>query len=266
MRALTQFERYLESLLEGGFLRLFRSRLQPADLAKRLLRAMEQQQTLVGGRTLVPNEYAIGLSQADYDAFEPIRRTLERELAALLAGSAAERGWGVSTPPVVRLERAAALPVGQVALTARLVDQPEPRGDAADADPPRALPRAGPAESPTLPAGDVVLWLEADGAQWRVRLPVAASVTLGRELDNDVVLAHPSVSRHHARLVRQADNLTIEDLGSANGTWRNGQRVSSAPLGPGDDLGLGGLALRVRVGRDDAAGAPWPDAPAGEQS
>ena len=65
-------------------------------------------------------------------------------------------------------------------------------------------------------------------------------VTLGRDITNDIVINDPEVSRHHLRLTRGAGGFTMEDLGSTNGTFVNGQRLTGArPLRPGDMIGLG---------------------------
>ncbi len=65
-------------------------------------------------------------------------------------------------------------------------------------------------------------------------------VTLGRDITNDIVINDPEVSRHHCRLTQGGGGYTVEDLGSTNGTFVNGQRLTGArPLQPGDMLGLG---------------------------
>ncbi|MDX1991691.1 MAG: FHA domain-containing protein [bacterium] len=65
-------------------------------------------------------------------------------------------------------------------------------------------------------------------------------VTLGRDITNDIVINDPEVSRHHLRLTRGADGYNIEDLGSTNGTFINGQRHQGVrPLNRGDMIGLG---------------------------
>ncbi|MDZ4770209.1 MAG: FHA domain-containing protein [Chloroflexota bacterium] len=65
-------------------------------------------------------------------------------------------------------------------------------------------------------------------------------VTIGRDITNDIVINDPEVSRHHLRFARGADGFSLEDLGSTNGTFVNGQRLNGArPLRPGDMLGLG---------------------------
>jgi len=64
--------------------------------------------------------------------------------------------------------------------------------------------------------------------------------TLGRDITNDIVINDREASRHHLRLVRSGGNVTIEDLGSTNGTFVNGKRVSGVtPLQNGDMVGLG---------------------------
>src|SRR5215208_4345041 len=65
-------------------------------------------------------------------------------------------------------------------------------------------------------------------------------ITLGRDITNDIVINDPEVSRHHCRLTRGGGGYTLEDLGSTNGTFVNGQRLTGArPLSGGDMIGLG---------------------------
>lgn len=63
---------------------------------------------------------------------------------------------------------------------------------------------------------------------------------IGRDLGNDVVINDPEVSRRHARLVQQGDSYLLEDLGSTNGCFIRGQRLSGPYLlVPGDVLTFG---------------------------
>jgi DNA-binding NtrC family response regulator len=68
---------------------------------------------------------------------------------------------------------------------------------------------------------------------------------IGSRLDGDVVLAHPGVSRRHALLSIDPGRLSLEDLGSKNGTFVNGARVESGRVEVGDRLRFGPVALRL---------------------
>lgn len=74
-------------------------------------------------------------------------------------------------------------------------------------------------------------------------------VALGRDITNDIVINDPEVSRHHCRLTRTPAGYTMEDLGSTNGTFVNGQRLTSVrPLVNGDMIGLGETVTLVYEG------------------
>jgi hypothetical protein len=87
-------------------------------------------------------------------------------------------------------------------------------------------------------------------------------ITLGRDITNDIVINDPEVSRHHCRLTQGGGSFTIEDLGSTNGTFINGQRLTGArPLSHGDMVGLGETVTLAY--ESAAAGAPAGAGPAG---
>lgn len=67
---------------------------------------------------------------------------------------------------------------------------------------------------------------------------------IGRDPDNDIAIDHPQVSRHHARLTWQNNQIFLEDVGSSNGTFINRQRLTGQQrLKNGDVIGLGGVVL-----------------------
>lgn len=80
-----------------------------------------------------------------------------------------------------------------------------------------------------------------------------AIITIGRDIENDVILDVPQVSRCHARLVREPyeseDVFYLEDLGSANGTFVDGQRITRHRLEEGQDISFGTCALRLDLKR-----------------
>jgi len=68
-------------------------------------------------------------------------------------------------------------------------------------------------------------------------------VQIGRELDNALRLADPSISRHHAVIRRTAVGYEVQDLQSSNGVLVNGTRLPSAVLRDGDRVTLGQIQM-----------------------
>jgi hypothetical protein len=68
---------------------------------------------------------------------------------------------------------------------------------------------------------------------------------LGRSPSCQLVFADDTVSRRHAELCFAEGRWMLRDLGSSNGTWVNGRRIVEAEVAPGDDVQLGGCALRL---------------------
>ncbi len=74
----------------------------------------------------------------------------------------------------------------------------------------------------------------------------SAEIHIGRDAHNDIVIAEADISRRHARLTRQENGYVLEDLGSTNGTFVNGQRLTAPhPLRPGDEVRLGPKVVLV---------------------
>ncbi len=72
------------------------------------------------------------------------------------------------------------------------------------------------------------------------------SYTIGREAGNDLILEDPQVSRRHAQLTQQGTSYLIEDMGSTNGTYVNGKRVTAPVLlANGDLVGLADTIVLV---------------------
>ncbi|GAA5067452.1 ATP-binding cassette domain-containing protein [Nocardia callitridis] len=79
------------------------------------------------------------------------------------------------------------------------------------------------------------------------RLP-PGGLAIGRTTDNQIVVNDALASRKHARLLGSPDGLTIEDLGSANGTFVNGQRQDKAVLRERDIITIGNVDFVVQQG------------------
>lgn len=82
------------------------------------------------------------------------------------------------------------------------------------------------------------------------------TTTIGRVEDNAFQIAEASVSSHHAEVVVKGDNVLIRDLNSTNGTFINGQQITTeSPLKPGQTLRFGQIELRLELGAAPAGAA-----------
>ena len=73
-------------------------------------------------------------------------------------------------------------------------------------------------------------------------------VSIGRSPDNGIVIDNPAISSYHARVFHEDGRLMLQDFGSLNGTFVNGQRLAAERLlRPGDVLVVGGTEMTYRA-------------------
>jgi len=167
-------------------------------------------------------------------------------------------------PPVVPTAAPAGPPAARASAP---VASPSPTSDPSGADPASAhdwawTPAAGaaaggaapPAREPVAPSAARTHpaqrpWLEIDGD----RYPLLSAITvLGRDNTADVILDVPGIARRHTEIRVTSDGphlvASIRDLGSTNGTFVNGERITSQRLADGDRISVGRTALTYRGG------------------
>lgn len=94
-------------------------------------------------------------------------------------------------------------------------------------------------------AGELVV-VRSD-SQSGTRVLVNDSVVIGRSEEADVFLDDPYASTFHMRLTMEEGSLTLADLGTTNGTYVNGRRVTTPmPLSTGDSVQVGKTIMEVR--------------------
>ena len=78
-------------------------------------------------------------------------------------------------------------------------------------------------------------------------------IVIGRAPEADLLLAHESISRQHARIAKEEDGWVIRDLESKNGSRVNTFHVTEQLLRNGDRLDLGTIRMYVEIGPESAA-------------
>ena len=93
----------------------------------------------------------------------------------------------------------------------------------------------------------------AEGGQ-TFDLKLGSSLVVGRALTSDIPVFDPTISRRHAEVTHEESGIEVRDLGSSNGTFVNGARVTESHLNVGDVITFGKVTFRLTraVGDDDA--------------
>jgi hypothetical protein len=254
MRLLTAIERFFERLFERPSARLFRTRLQPIHLQRRIEREMELQRMSGADRTFVPNSFTVRLHPMDLGAFDGFVASLAAELADGAMAFARGHRYALRDRPRVELTGDATVQRGEVVVDARFSDRddrpvtPVPAGGpgrgesrATDSEPEHTRVFTVPSvESPLA----VIRELRPDGTQREIRVE-GRPMTIGRADDNALVITDLRVSRHHGRLQARRGALVYTDLESTNGSFVNGHAVREVVLGEGDRIQVGDTVLVV---------------------
>ena len=121
---LSKVESFMQRIVESPFAFLFPSKLQPAEVARKLERAMEDSILLQGeGRRLAPDVYDIFLSYKDHQQLLPIEATLKNGWQDHLIQVARHRHYTLRITPVLRLHPSSELRSGAVRIEAHMQDR-----------------------------------------------------------------------------------------------------------------------------------------------
>jgi pSer/pThr/pTyr-binding forkhead associated (FHA) protein len=244
MNTIDQFENLAERLVEGTFARLFAGRVSPMKVALHLERAIEEQQVCIpGGEAQAPTDYWVYLNPKDFGALaaqsaeEDEGGRAEEALASQITELVSEADLALQSPPVVHLEPKEDVPPRDVRVEARWI-RPESNVEqtqqmSKDATNQKEPP---PAQGPR---GRPFVILEG---KRHVSL-TEPTVSIGRALDNDLIIDDPRVSRHHAEIRQRYGHLVLYDLDSSGGTSINGYPVDECVLHSGDVISFAGVEV-----------------------
>ena len=216
-----EFERRLEQVVEGFFSKAFRSKLEPAEIGRRLLREMEGGRAVSVEAVYVPNRYTVSLSSQDHGRFEGLVPELVKRFRGLMSEAARDRRWKFPGQLIIDFQEESSLKEGKFTVDAE-------HDSSAEAARPEVLP---------------MLKLLGDSKDWPLD---GDSVVLGRQESCDIVIPDPNASRRHAELARKEDGWWIKDLGATNHTYVNDSLIKERRLRSGDRIRIGTTELEYR--------------------
>ena len=287
MAVMRRAESRIGRTFSGFFGRSFKAHVQPAELAAKMVKEMEDRKAVSLSRTYVPNQVTIYLCPEDRAQFSGYEDGLAEELEGHALQFVLAHGYQLAGPPDVSFETDRDLRLGQFGVRADVRAAGESRGvksgvpagaAVADSSRPMATPPT-PAGTPAVAAfavapgvgerrpaigsvpGDTQSIPAAEAAglglarqtmtlklRSRVQEFAQTRVLLGRGRDVDFHLEDPNVSRRHTVLYWEGGRLYVKDLGSTNGTFINGRPATAGPVKDGDVITVGGSEILVRTG------------------
>ncbi|WP_035799320.1 FhaA domain-containing protein [Kitasatospora mediocidica] len=281
MGVLKKFEQRLEGLVNGTFAKVFKSEVQPVEIAGALQRECDNNATIWNrDRTVVPNDFIVELSSHDYERLSPYAGQLGQELSGMVLEYAEAQRYSFLGPLQVNLECAEDLDTGLYRVRSRTLatetpeapaQQQQPgygRGPAAEApgapwqqsgaptfggappppNSPPAMPSMPPAPSNVRPfpgsgaGAGTRRWIEVNGTRHQI---TGTACVLGRSTEADVRIDDPGVSRKHAE-IRPGTPAMVLDLGSTNGIVVDGQHTQRATLRDGSRIVVGSTTIIYR--------------------
>ncbi|HQZ89710.1 MAG TPA: DUF3662 and FHA domain-containing protein [Thermomicrobiales bacterium] len=242
MTALDKFENFFEQVVEGTVGRIFRPAIQPAEIGRRLERAMESRKVASVDGMIVPNDYRVSMNPLDMVMFADFVPALCHQMEEWLIDQADRRDYRFIDLVRVQIFGEDIVVRRQIRVDASIAELPGLDRVAQDEIQRTEVYRV------IRAAGDVPPKLlrftggNHSGETVILRRPL---IQIGRALDNDVVIDAAEVSRHHAQIEVRDGVYELRDLESTNGTQVNGRPIATARLRDGDMITFGTVAMEL---------------------
>lgn len=241
LRPFTRLENSLEFIVERPFAMLFKRSVQPAEIGKRLKRELTSGVIVTVRGRVAPNDFLVLLNPADFQPFEEHGRVLETDLEDWLEGVALASNLATIGMIRVRFESNESVRRGRFEIRAAVTEEVPSPVQYADPGVTEPFEVAGPRA--TGPLGYIEICSgPSTGAVFPIR---KHTVSIGRDLSNDLVIESAEVSRFHAELQTSNWNVVLVDQRSMNGTFVNGLPVTgSEVIESGDQIMFGTTICR----------------------
>ena len=219
MGAFDKFEKGVENAVANAFSRAFRSDLKPVEISSALKKALDDQAaSLSRDRTVSPNEFEVSLATSDFDRVDQWGKdALIDELKKSVTDYAQEQDYAFVGPIGITFEPNLKQKAGTISVAATTK-----RGAVAP-----ATSSAASSQYPLLEIGTEHYLL------------TGTVTVIGRGSECDITVEDTGVSRKHLELRVTRNGVIATDLGSTNGTFVEGHRITAATLLDGNTLTIG---------------------------
>lgn len=235
MGRLNRLEKLIEQFVEEPFVRLFSDRLMPQEVARRLVQALEDAESLAeDGMFDVPGRYTIHLHPLDLQALLRDHPNLDTQLQRELQTIADTMGVRLCETPEIHLRADSTLVQQSIRISPVVTPVPQ-------LDHTRDLDVKQMQKLLDQQAQSPCAYLIISGQQTvDLKQPI---IRIGRAYDNDIILEDRRVSRYHAQLHQRYGRFLLHDLDSTGGTTVNGFPIQEIVLHAGDTISFSGVDI-----------------------
>lgn len=206
---LDKFEKTLEKKVSGLFSKVFKSGLEPVEIASAIKHEMNSKASIVSReRILVPNCYLVRLSPQDYERQNNLGQPLIEELNKLCSDHAKNQGFQFGELLEISLAPDASLVLGQLSVvsSSKLLE---------------------------------VSWVPELLVAGVSHSLISARTSVGRDSTADIQIGDNGLSRKHFEILWDGSSAVLRDLGSTNGVKVNGRKVDQLVLQNGTTFSAG---------------------------
>jgi hypothetical protein len=247
MGLLDKVERGIEKAVRGVFSTGSKAQVEPVEIASRLRREVDNKAiTIAAGRTLAPNIFDVQLSDDDFRRAQDWGTALAEELCDVVINHVRSQGYTLKGSVRISFRLAQELRAGDFEIKSSTENSA--------AAPGRPSPRPNMPAAPSRAPIRLQPVLDIDGQRYSLNAP---SIVLGRSSEADILVDDTGVSRKHLEIRTENGVTNAVDLGSTNGSYVNGHKVSgSIELTDGSTITMGRTKIIFRLLPANTGGRP----------
>ena len=219
---LKSIENKLQGLVEGVFDRTFTTPVQPIEIAKKIVTAIDDNVTAKNKAKIVPNFISVILPENAYDRIFAIAPEIIEQLKLYTDTYAKEKGYIFFGDLDIIIKK------GE-----RMLISLENKADD------RMLDERIDEVIPTY-----IIVTDKEN-QTETHILLTSEITIGRDLNSTIIIPSVTASRHHADIRKINEHYVLRDLGSSNGTTLNDEPVTASRLKVGDEIKIAETTLKV---------------------